>query len=183
MTTILPSATHQAVREIKETVVGSSFMEFEEWVIRLTDQTIAHSVVFIQGSDHFVNLMREKLERWKEFAVVGIVPEDGDTSQAGSLLEKSWSSAKSVCVNHQQARGVTQGHWKVFSNLKLVGLKSSSVKRILRHILVAIESGMRLDEDHSTQLLVTADQRIPSRKHHVRVGVPSCFKKGDALVE
>ena len=89
MTTILNSATHQEVQEIKETVVGSSLMEFEEWVTGLTDQRMAHGVVFIQGSDYFVDLMWEKLERWKEFTVVGIVPEDGDTRRAGSLLEKS----------------------------------------------------------------------------------------------
>ena len=69
----------------------------------------------------------------------------------------------------------------MFSNLKLVGLKSSPVKCVLRCILVATESRMRLDEEHSTQRLVTADQLIPSRKRHVHVGVSSCFEKGTTL--
>ena len=42
---------------------------------------------------------------------------------------------------------------------------------------------MRLDGEHSTRRLVTNDQWIPSRKCHVSVGVPSCFEKGNALVE
>ena len=42
---------------------------------------------------------------------------------------------------------------------------------------------MRLDGQHNTWKLIKADQRFLSRKWYVHVGVPSCFKNGDTLVE
>ena len=103
ITTVLPSATQQAVHEINETVVGSSLMEFEEWATSLNGQVVTHDMVFIQGLDNFVDSVCGKLDRVEELTVFGIVLEDGDTRQAGSLTEKSWPSANSVCVNHEQA--------------------------------------------------------------------------------
>ena len=49
----------------------------------------ANDVVFIQGTDYFVDLVHGKLDRAEELMVVGIVPEDGDRRQAGTLTEKS----------------------------------------------------------------------------------------------
>ena len=184
VTTLLPSATKQAVLEIKETAVGSSLMEFEEWKSELESQSNFCDVVFIQGSDYFVSEMRGKVEENKDLAIVGIVPDDGTIKRHGSLVEKTWLDSKSMVINHQQAGGVTRGRWRVFSNLRLTGLKSSPVKRVLQHILVSTESGMTFDEDDRTCKLIRANQRIPSRKRHVRVGVPSCFaKSSNSLVE
>ena len=89
-----------------------------------------------------------------------------------------------MCINHQQAGGITCGRWKVYSNLRLTGLKSSPVKHVLQHILVSTKSGMVFDDDEMSRKLIQANQQIPSRQRHVQVGVPSCFAKGNnTLVE
>ena len=119
ITTVLPSASQRVVREIKETVVGNSLMEFNDWMVSLNSQVMVHDVVFVQGSDYFVNEIRSKLDQREEQLFVGIVPDGQRTRKAGSMVDRSWPDANVLQINHQQAGGVTRWQWKVYSSLKL----------------------------------------------------------------
>ena len=183
ITTVLPSASQRVVQEVKETVVGSSLMEFDAWKAGMNGQPLLYDVVFIQGSDYFVSEMRGKLDPCEERVLVGIVPDDQRTRSAGSLVERAWPEGNVIRMNHQQAGGVTRGQWKVYSSIKLSGLKSSPVKRVLQHILVSTETGMELTAGAHTQGLIHPHQRLPSQARNVRLAAPCCFVKNKALVE
>ena len=120
---------------------------------------------FLQGSPSFVNKVRGILQGVTGAMVFGIVVTGN--SKVESEIEKllPWPHGSSVTVKHSQAGGVTRGKWKVFSDLKLQGLKSSQVKRVLGNISVATEAGVKVSADHvgKHSLFTTKDQRINIR--------------------
>ena len=186
--TWMPVAGSAGLREIRETHVGGTLRQGNESVIRKeADQgRWSGCLFFLQGSPSFVQTMRGILQVVKDTRMIGVVGAGSSRVEAdiGKIL--TWSPESSFTVKHSQAGGVTRGRWKLFSDLKLQGLKSSQVKRVLGNILVSTESGVEVAGDmvkkHS--LFVTKDQRIDVRQRHLRLAVPSCFVRDpEKLVE
>ena len=89
VTTVLPTVTQQVLKEVKETVMGSLLMEYGEWESSLDLQLESHDVVLVQGSDYFVSEMRRKIASNGDIAVLGIVPDNGDSKRRESLVERT----------------------------------------------------------------------------------------------
>ena len=184
--TLLPVAAGRTVREIMETTVGGTVVRNAASVLDAAalDRRWKHSVVFIQGSEFFVSDIRMRLKDSNEAGLFGIMPDEGSRRKAKGPMQ-GWEETSPLLIKHSQSGGVTRGRWRVYSDLKLTGLKSSQVKRVLSHILVSTESGPSI---HPTTAnsgdYIGPEQRIPICKRNLRLAVPSCFSRGpNKLVE
>ena len=63
------------------------------------------------------------------------------------------------------------------SDVLLIRLTSSPVKRVMGNLLVTTEYGRVMNPTESTTGSITQKQRIPIQLRHVRLAVPSCFTK------
>ena len=52
-------------------------------------QLESQDVVLVQGSDYFVSEMRRKIASNGDIAVLGIVPDNGDSKRRESLVERT----------------------------------------------------------------------------------------------
>ena len=184
--TVLPIAALQTVKEVRETSVGGSLVGNAEAVLKeaAVDGRWKHSLIFVQGSEYFVSNVKELLSDSNDAGLFGIVPDEGNRRKGKDAIT-GWKKNRPLLVKHSQTGGVTRGRWKVYSDLKLTGLKSSQVKRVFSHILVSTESGPPV----TTTIVnkgdyIGTEQRIPIRQRNVRLAVPSCFsRRPDELVE
>ena len=185
ITTVMPTASAEVLDEVRETVIGRSLMDYREWDQTKADRIKDYDLVLIQGSDYFVNEVQEWFGDRTSLIVFGIVPCHGAGSKRGKFLcDKSWVNHNSTRVNHVQTGGITRGQWKIYGDLKLTGLKSSPVKRVLRHLVDTTVMGPEVSDHNLIKSRVSSSQRIPSGQKHIRVAVPCCFTKDkNALVD
>ena len=183
ITTVMPTASTEVLEEVKATVIGDSLVDYQEW--EKAEKVKHYDLVLIQGTDYFVSEVRNWCDSWRSMTVFGVVSCQGIASKReGLLCDKSWTNHKSIQVNHVQTGGITRGRWKVYGDLKLTGLKSSPVKRVLRHLVDSTEMGPVISDHKLIRNRVSQNQRIPSGKKHIRVAVPCCFSKDkEALVD
>ena len=129
ITTVMPTASTEVLEEVQETVIGCSLVDYQEWFWTKADRVKDYDLVLIQGSDYFVSEVQEWFASRKSLAVFGVIPCHGAGSKQGEFLcDKSWTNRNSIQVNHAQTGGITCGQWKIYGDLKLRGLKSSTVK-------------------------------------------------------
>ena len=183
--TVMPTASANVLDEVRATRVGKSLVDYDVWSRTRRDLMKEYDLVLIQGSDYFVNEVQEWFDACESLRVFGVVPCHGEAKRGNALCDqKSWKGGKPIRANHVQTGGITRGQWKVYGDLKLTGLKSSPVKRVLRHLLVTTEMGIEITDPKLIKDRVLQDQRIPSGKRHIRVAAPCCFSKDKkALVD
>ena len=181
----MPKASTEVFEEIKETVIGHSLVDYQEWCQTKADRVKDYDLVLIQGSEYFVSEAQKWFDSWKLLTVFGVVPCHGAASKCGEFLcDKSWTSPNFIRVNHVQTGGITCGQWKIYGDLKLTGLKSSPVKRVLHHLVDTTEMGPEISDHNLIRSRVSQGQRIPSYQKHIRVAVSCCFMKDkNALVD
>ena len=187
VTTVLPVVSECALKELLETFVGGSIYrgngsELLEEAAR--DGRWKSKVILIQGSEYFVATIRNQLKASNEAGMFGVVL-DKRRQTSDSDLEQAWDGAYNLLVKHSQTGGITRGRWKVLSDIKLTGLKSSQVKRVLSNVLVSTESGPTVHASSvPSKQYITKEQRIPPQRRNIRLAVPSCFTRDpDMLVE
>ena len=183
--TVMPTASPGVIAEVKATAVGQSVVDYGIWKGAKEELMKSYDLVLVQGSDYFVNEVQEWFAMCETVCIVGVVPYHGGTRSEDRLCDqKSWKGGRSIRVNHVQTGGITRGQWKVYGDLKLTGLKSSPVKRVLRHLLISTEVGIEIADPTKIKDRISPDQRIPSGKKHIRVATPCCFTKNkNALVD
>ena len=121
--------------------------------------------------------VRNQLKGRNEVGVFGIVLE-GRRKKEDPGLVQAWNEAHHLLVKHSQTGGITQGQWKVLSDYKLSGLKSSHVKQVLANLLVSTESGPPVHPSTASgKDYVTAEQRIPPQRWNMHLAVLSCFSR------
>ena len=181
----MPTASAEVLEEVQETVIGRSLVDYWEWRQTKADRIKDYDLVLIQGSDYFVHEVQEWFGDRRSLTVFGIVPCHGAGSKRGKFLcDKSWGNHNSTRVNHVQTGGITRGQWKIYGDMKLTGLKSSPVKRVLRHLVDTTVMGPEVSDHNLIKSRVSSSQRIPSCQKHIRVAVPCCFTKDkNALVD
>ena len=135
----MPHAPNRVIQELKETRVGGSLVELADGPSRLGSVMSNREVILIQGTEMFVDAMCSELRGIDDVFVFGIIPDD----RKETLFERSWPSMAVSRISHCQVGGVTRGRWKIFGDLKLRGIKSSPVKRVLKHILRSTEMGRK----------------------------------------
>ena len=178
--TVMPTASNRVVQEVKETKLGGSIVSVKSGSSAVESVMDDREVILIQGSDVFVEAMWMKFRDRKDVRVFGIIPDD----RKPTLCESTYPSLAVSRISHCQVGGVTRGKWKILGELRLRGIKSSPVKRVLTHILGSTEMGEELPSKQRKKGLIQPDQRIPSKKHYVRVAAPCCFAKSKGtLVE
>lgn len=185
--TVLPVASGNVVKEILETNVGGTVYRGSGETLLMEaakDGRWQHKLIFVQGSDYFVMNVRKQLKNSNEAGMFGIVLE-GRRKKVDPGLEQAWDGAHHLQVKHSQTGGITHGRWKVLSDYKLSGLKSSHVKRVLANLLVSTESGPPVHVSAAIRKdYITKEQRIPPQRRNLRLAVPSCFsREQDMLVE
>ena len=185
--TVLPVASDRTVKEVLETYVGNtvywgSGKELLEEVA--LDGSWKGKLIFIQGSEYFVTSIRNQLKESNEAGMFGIVLDKRRKAGKGDLGQ-AWREAHPLLVKHSQTGGATHGRWKVLSDYKLTGLKSSQVKHVLANLLVSTESGPPVHASAvSAKDYITKEQRIPPQWRNLRLAVPSCFTRDpNMLVE
>lgn len=183
--TVLPVASERTVKEVLETCIGSTLQRHKgkELIEGAShDRRWRRKLIFIQGSDYFVSNIRSQLQESNEAGMFGIVLDDRRKT-GGLNSEQAWKGSHSVVVKHSQTGGATRGRWKLFSDVKLTGLKSSRVKRVLANLLVSTESGPSIPASvGSSKDYITKEQRIPPQKRNLRLAVPSCFTRDPTLL-
>ena len=186
--TWMPVAADGVLKELRETHVGGTMRDGDEHALKNDARKGRWNgwFCFVQGSTSFVSTVMGLLQSGTEATMFGIVVTGN--SKVDTELEKTLPCpvGSSLTVKHSQAGGVTRGKWKVVSDLKLQGLKSSQVKRVLGNILVTTESGVEVNVDHigKQSSFTTKDQRIDIKQRHIRLAVPSCFVRNPrSLVE
>ena len=110
---------------------------------------------------------------------------DGGSQQKKKDPTQGWKEKSPLLIKHSQMGGITHGRWKVYSDQKLIRLKSSCVKLVLSHILVSTESGPAIKPSMAEEGdYIKAEQHIPIQKRNLRLAVPSCFsRRPNKLVE
>ena len=183
--TVMPTATAKVIEELRATAVGQSIVNYSEWAKAKGELMKEYDLVLVQGSDYFVDEVQKWFDKCDSVLVCGVVPCHGVAKREEALCDqKSWKGGKSIRVNHVQTGGITRGQWKVYGDIKLTGLKSSPVKRVLRHLLITTEMGVEIPDPKLIKDRVFQDQRIPSAKKHIRVAAPCCFTRDKkALVD
>ena len=171
--TMMPYASNRIVQEVKETRLGGSLVDVKDGLPTVETVMGDREVVLLQGSDVFVEAMGRKVRKMKGVLLFGIVPDD----RRETLCERAWPAMVVSRISHCQVGGVTRGRWKLMGDLRLRGIKSSPVKRVLKHVLGSTEMGQELSTDKPKKGLVSPDQRIPNKQRHVRVAAPCCFLK------
>ena len=105
--------------------------------------------------------IRNQLKDSNEAGMFGIVL-DARRKMGNLDLDQAWKGAHHLLLKHSQTGGAICGRWKVLSDYKLTGQKSSQVKRVLSNILVSTKSGPLVhtlaasEKDYTTK-----EQRIP----------------------
>ena len=113
ITTVMPTASTDVVEEVRETVIGCSLVDYQEWCRTKADRVKDYDLVLIKGSDYFVSEAQKWFDSRKSLTLFGVVSCHGTASKRGEFLrDKSWTSHKSIQVNHVQTEGITRGWWK-----------------------------------------------------------------------
>ena len=86
ITTVMPTASTEVLEEIKETVIGRSLVDYQEWCRTKADRVKDYDLVLIQGSDYFVSEAQKWFDSQKTLTVFGVVPCHGAASKRGEFL-------------------------------------------------------------------------------------------------
>ena len=182
---VMSTAYTSVLEEVKATAVGQSLVDYDKWSRTKVELMKNYDLVLIQGLDYFVNKVQEWFDKCESLCLFGVVPCHGVAKRGETLCnQKSWKGGNSIRVNHVQTGGITHGQWKVYGDLKLTGLKSSPVKRVLLHLLITTKMGVEISDPKLIKDRIFQDQWIPSGKKHIWVASPCCFTKDKkALVD